>query len=100
MAQGDRQHAGTDQVAMGEAARPYPVPDAESEFHWRAARQHELHIARCAACSYYIHPPRGMCPRCWSDDVRPARVSGKGTVYTYAWNEMGGRAPGWEHPYL
>jgi uncharacterized OB-fold protein len=80
--------------------RPYPVADAETEFHWEAARLRELHIARCAGCSQFIHPPRGMCPRCWSDDIRPERVSGRGTVYTYAWNEMGGRAPGWDGGYL
>ena len=40
------------------------------------------------ACGYYLHPPSPRCPQCWSDDVAPEAVSGRGTVYTYTINRQ------------
>jgi uncharacterized protein len=58
-----------------------------------------LRIVRCNDCGYYIHPPSPRCPRCLSDDVGPAAVSGRGVVYTYTVNRREW-SPGLEVPYV
>lgn len=81
--------------------RPYPIPDGDSAFYWEAARKQSLEIARCQDCKFFIHPPRGVCPRCWSDDVKPQQVTGRGTVYSYAVCHLRDRVPGFDEvPYV
>jgi uncharacterized OB-fold protein len=54
---------------------------------------HELALNRCAACATWHHPPRSMCPRCWSDDVVATPVSGRGTVHLLIGLHRGESAP-------
>jgi uncharacterized OB-fold protein len=61
-----------------------PTVDAASAPYWEAARRGQLLIAECAACGKVHHYPRPFCPYCWSEDVRPTRASGTGTLYTYS----------------
>ena len=58
-------------------------PTALTKFYWDAAKEHRLVILRCDGCGYYVHWPSVLCPRCQSDQLAPAKVSGKGKVYTY-----------------
>jgi uncharacterized protein len=53
---------------------------------WTGGADGQLLIARCARCGYWIHPPAPVCPQCWSRDVSPQAVSGRGVVYTYTVN--------------
>ena len=64
--------------------KPLPVPDEFSSDYWEGAREHRLVLKRCADCAFYIHPPRPTCPRCQSERVEPAEVSGKGAVYSFS----------------
>ncbi len=41
----------------------------------------QLLINRCADCGRYHQPPRPMCPSCWSFNVVPTPVSGRGTIH-------------------
>jgi uncharacterized protein len=66
-----------------------PVPDEETEFYWKAAKNHELMIQKCNKCGKYQHPPRGRCIYCHSTDVAPAKVSGKGKVFTFGIMHLG-----------
>jgi len=59
-----------------------PIIDSASAPYWDAARHGRLLIAGCGACGKVHHYPRPFCPHCWSDDVRPVRASGTGTLYT------------------
>src|SRR5262249_36000931 len=43
--------------------------------------EHERRITRCADCGRWQHPPRPMCPACWSWNMVPTPVSGRGTVH-------------------
>ena len=61
-----------------------PIIDSASAPYWDAARHGRLLIAGCGACGKVHHYPRPFCPHCWSDDVRPVRASGTGTLYTYS----------------
>ena len=65
---------------------PLPNVDFEDAPFWTGGAAGQLLIARCGACSYWIHPPSPLCPMCLSDDVRPHSVSGNGTVLTYTVN--------------
>ncbi len=68
---------------MANAERPLPLLDDDSAPHWEAASRGELRIQRCTACRGWRFPPRPRCPRCGSDAVEWARVSGRGTVYSF-----------------
>ena len=41
----------------------------------------ELRINRCGQCGTWHHPPRPLCPACWSTDVKATPVSGDGTLF-------------------
>jgi uncharacterized OB-fold protein len=79
-------------------ARPVPVSDAASASYWEGARLGKLMIARCAECSFYIHPPRSTCPRCEHEEVVAHEVSGRGRIYTFSVMHLPG-VPGFTPPY-
>ena len=49
--------------------------------HYRGLLQQRLLINRCSACGYWIYPHRPLCPSCWSWEVVPTEVSGRGSVF-------------------
>jgi uncharacterized OB-fold protein len=79
-------------------ALPTPHIDDENRAFWTGGADGELRFARCNACGYYLHPPSPRCPECWSDDIAPSAVSGRGTVYTYTINRRQW-TPGLEVPF-
>ena len=50
---------------------------------WEAANEGRLAIQRCQVCGYYNHPPKPLCDRCQSGDLRFEDVSGDGTVWSF-----------------
>lgn len=68
---------------MGHAGKPVPVPDVDSLPFWQGCREHQLLIARCAACGVPRYPPSGMCTQCHSNQVEWLRASGRGKVYSW-----------------
>jgi uncharacterized protein len=60
---------------------PAPVPDQASAFFWEGAARGELLVQRCADCDSFQYPPTVVCEKCQSSDIRPTRVSGRGTLY-------------------
>jgi uncharacterized OB-fold protein len=64
-------------------SRPALPPNEITKFFWDAAKEHKLVLQRCDGCGYYIHWPGVICPRCGSDHLSPAQMSGKGTIFTY-----------------
>ena len=66
--------------------RPAPPLTQRTGDFWRSGADGVLRIAHCQACGYYLHPPRGTCPRCRKSDVRFDPVSGKGVVYSFSIN--------------
>ena len=69
---------------MSADPRPIPIPDIDTAPYWAAARKHELQVQRCPACSTYVFPPRPRCPKCLTQPLEWVRVSGRGTVRTFA----------------
>ena len=64
--------------------RPVPKLERDTHGYWEHLRRHELVIQRCTRCRTYRHHPRPMCPECHSLEFEWARMSGRGTIYTYA----------------
>lgn len=65
-----------------EVFRSFPgmpiTPDSVEIF--RSRLRGELGAMRCRTCGRWHLPARSLCPGCWSNDVRPERLSGAGTV--------------------
>ncbi len=59
--------------AVTELTRPF----------WEAANDGRLAIQRCQACGYYNHPPKPLCDRCQSGDLKFEDVGGDGTVGSF-----------------
>ena len=64
-------------------AMPLPDPTPDERQYWDFCRQKDLRIQKCGACGTFCHPPSPLCPRCRSDKITWAKVSGNGTVFTY-----------------
>lgn len=62
---------------------PLPALDDDSGPFWRAAAEGRLAIQQCASCDRLRHPPRPMCPQCWSTEHRWAELSGAATVWSF-----------------
>lgn len=70
------------------------VVDRDTADFYRGWLARELRVARCDACGHRFLPPRSVCPRCWSQDVGTAAVSGRGTVFLCMLLHQGPPAPG------
>jgi len=68
--------------------RVLPTTDELSGFFWTSGRDGTLRLLRCGACSYLIHPPAPICPRCQGRDAAPAEVSGHATVHSFTVNHQ------------
>jgi len=75
--------------------RPLPVIDDTNRHYWEAAREHRLVMLRCGACGTWVHPPRGACRVCQSDQLAPEELSGRGHVYSWSVMNSPGN-PGFE----
>lgn len=66
------------------AAKPLPQVSAEMAPFFAAARRHELVVQRCRGCGAHRFPARDRCSACLSREADWTRVSGRGTVFSYA----------------
>jgi hypothetical protein len=64
-----------------QAWKPHVYHDTRK--YWEGCARKELWIARCQDCGWWLHPPRGVCPKCWSDNIGHEQVSGRAKVFTY-----------------
>jgi uncharacterized OB-fold protein len=69
---------------MTEYTKPLPEVTAAMRPFWDAARRHELVVQRCDSCRTHRFPARDICSRCLSRDATWVRVSGRGTVFSWA----------------
>jgi len=60
-----------------------PTANHDTKHYWAGCERRELVLARCEECRQWIHPPRGVCPRCWSDRIAHEAISGRGRVYSF-----------------
>jgi uncharacterized OB-fold protein len=84
---------------VAEYKKPIPQPSAETRPYWEACKRHELRLPYCTSCAQFFFYPRFFCPSCFSSDIEWRKVSGMGTLYTYA-IQYRPNAPGFEPPYV
>lgn len=71
--------------------------DRDNIAHYRGLMEGRLLINRCDDCSWWIYPHRPLCPACWSWNVTPTEVSGRGRLHMYTFINQS-RDP--DHPVL
>lgn len=65
-------------------AMPLPAVTDDTRPFWDACRRHELVVQRCTGCGAFRHPPSPVCWRCRGFAHEWTRVSGRGTVFSFA----------------
>lgn len=89
-------------VSDEELLERYPrlAIDHDSKAYFHGCLERRLVIARCGDCGHYIHFPRRMCPRCWSERVGHEAVSGDGVIHLLCFYHQGrGSAGAFAEPY-
>lgn len=66
----------------------------DSAAHFRGRLERRLLLQRCDGCGAWHHPPRPICPRCWSTDVIPTAVAGRGMIHLATFLHQGPPADG------
>ena len=66
----------------------------DSAPHFRGRLDRRLLINQCAACGSWHHPPRPVCPSCWSSEVVATEVAGTGTIHLAIFLHQGPPAEG------
>jgi len=60
-----------------------PQLNYDTKDYWEGCERKELIIARCGDCKHWIHPPKAVCPACWSDNIGHEKASGEATIFTF-----------------
>lgn len=75
-------------------AFPNVLIDQDNIEHFRGRLERRFLVNRCQRCGHWIYPHFPVCSVCWSTDVKPTEISGKGTVYMFTLLHQGGTIPG------
>ena len=65
-------------------AFPIPVPDRDTKPFWDATAAGDLVIQRCGHCGKFLWQPRPVCSSCQTPDPVWTKVSGDGSVASWA----------------
>jgi uncharacterized OB-fold protein len=68
--------------------------DRDSAAHFRGRLERRFLVQRCDDCGTWHHPPRPICPTCWSMRVTPTEIGGRGTIFLAIFLHQGPPAPG------
>lgn len=60
-----------------------PVAESYEEGFWNAIKEKRLVFQRCGDCGEWLHPPRPLCHKCKSFNLKWEKSSGKGRIYSY-----------------
>jgi uncharacterized protein len=55
--------------------------DHDNKEFYRGLLDRQLLLHRCGQCGHWQNPPLPMCPVCWSTEVVPTAVAGRGTIF-------------------
>ena len=67
--------------------KPFPLPDlgnGEIAPLWRAASEHQFQLPRCGNCGAFDWYPKGECKQCHGRDIEWSKLSGRGTLFSWA----------------
>ena len=68
--------------------------DHDNLAFYRGLLNQLLLVNRCEDCGHWHHPPRPVCPRCWSSAVSATEVKGDGFVAIITILRQGRSRPG------
>lgn len=68
--------------------------DQDNAAYYRGLLEQRLLLNRCDECATWHHPPRSVCPRCWSRSLTPTEVRGEGTIALLTILRQGPRSGG------
>jgi uncharacterized OB-fold protein len=68
--------------------------DPDNKHFYAGWLEQRLLMNRCGDCGRWHHPPRPLCPQCWSFNVKAEPVKGSGTVHLLINLHQGIPAPG------
>lgn len=55
--------------------------DHDTKAHYQGWLDRRLLLNRCCDCRRWHHPPRSICPSCWSTRVEADEATGRGVVH-------------------
>ena len=67
--------------------------DHDTKHLYRGWLEERLLINRCDDCARFHHPPKPICPSCWSSSLTPTQVSGRGVIHLTILLHQGPPAP-------
>jgi len=73
---------------------PYARIDHDNKALYRGWLEKRLRMNRCDDCQRFHHPPKPVCPGCWSASLTPSEVSGRGVIHLAMFLHQGPPAPG------
>ncbi len=73
---------------------PYARIDHDNKDLYRGWLEKRLRMNRCDDCQRFHHPPKPVCPGCWSASLTPSEVSGRGVIHLAMFLHQGPPAPG------
>ena len=73
---------------------PWVQVSHDDKHLFRGWLDRELRIQRCQDCGRFHHPPKPICPECWSWRLVPTPVSGRGVIHLAMFLRQGPPAPG------
>ena len=73
---------------------PWVQVTHDNKHLFRGWLDRKLLIDRCDDCGRFHHPPKPICPECWSSRITPTEVSGRGTIHLAMALHQGAPAPG------
>jgi uncharacterized OB-fold protein len=73
---------------------PWVQIDHDNKHLFRGWLDEQLLINRCDDCERFHHPPKPICPECWSSNLTPTEVTGRGTIHLAMNLHQGAPAPG------
>ena len=68
--------------------------DQDNAAYFGGLLNQQLLMNRCEECSRWHHPPRPICPACWSRSLVPTPVAGTGSVALVTILRQGPSQPG------
>ena len=68
--------------------RKLPQLNKDNSAFWQEGANGSLMIYHCDACKQYFHPPAPVCIHCLSDNVKPKKMSGRGSVASFTINHQ------------
>lgn len=82
-----------DQIKALLAAWPEVRIDRDNAAFYAGLLEQRLLINRCNDCGHWHHPPRPVCPECWSTSLTPTEPAGTGRIMMFTLLRQGPPSP-------